>query len=656
MPGDAQPLLPSPRDGDPEDVSWALQTAEALWKRGEYADAVSWIRKAANAAADAEVDDRVIELAKAAAELSSIIQAFGAPAAPVAPPMDRMPSGIDIEVAVDLEGSPAPLIVAEKPMKPQGPPPRRPPSPRLPTPNPVPSPLRELPFAEVASAATSDEQVSMPPHADPVPLSHDPDSARIPSVPPAAPDFAPTPMAMPIAKSIPPDREPPLPKVAVAPPRAAPRGNRTSTMPLGTPDPTYVPVRREPPRDVDPLDDPFVPAIEVPQRPGRPASVPPRDGDVITSARSVPPPRPHPGSRLGTPVMGSVPPPRMSLAPSAVPHAGDDKGVQSHVSDAPPRAVSASSNVHIPAAPRAPSVVVEPDAPPPPSSSSTSRSERAPTLAGFPSKPPRVPLVAMPALAAPPLSGRQVLLDPDQFEVLADVPDDAREALVMQSEKVALLPDEAAPAPAMVIVLQGEVEVRSQGHLTHLDSIGQGQVRLLVAFAPAEGNVELIGGPKGARYLALGISGIELLRAAAPWVVQELEPASDDVHVVAGILRGRHGARLDGVMLDAVLSRAKTMRLAPGATVVRQGEAVRALILVGAGVLTIREGDEADSPIVQTLDPGEVLYATELLGRVAAPKTVRAGDDGALVIVATRAATEELLVTVPPLLELLGDA
>ena len=653
MPGDSQPLLPSPRDGDPEDVSWALQTAEALWKRGEYADAVSWIRKAANAAADAEVDDRVIELAKAAAELTSIIEAFGAPRppeVPEAPSEPRLASGFDIDVAIE-DGSPTPALV--EPLKKPGPPPRKPVSPRLPTPNPVPSPLRELPFAEVASAATSDEQVPMPPHADPVPASHDPDSARVPSVAPA-PDFAPTPMAMPIAKSIPPDREPPLPKVAVAPPRPvhAARTNRTSTMPLGTPDPAYVPVRREPPPDDD---DPFVPAIEVPQRPGRPASVPPRDGDVVTSARSVPPPRPpHPGSRLGTPVMGSVPPPRMSLAPSAVPTPGDDKGVQSHVSDAPPRAASASS-VHIPAAPRAPSFVAVPDAPPP-ARSGSSGSTRAPTLAGFPERPPRTPAVAMPALATPPLSGRAVLLDPDQFEVLADVPDDARESLVMQSEKVALLPDEAAPAPAMVIVLQGEVEVRSQGHRTHLDSIAQGQVRLLVAFAPAEGNLELVGGPKGARYLALGISGIELLRAAAPWVVQELEPASDDVHVVAGILRGRHGARLDGPMLDAVLSRAKTMRLAPGATVVRQGEAVRALILVGAGVLTIRSGQEADAPILQTLELGEVLFSTELLGRVAAPATVRAGDEGALVIVATRAATEELLVTVPPLLELLGDA
>jgi hypothetical protein len=645
MPGDSQPLLPAPRDGDPEDVSWALQTADALWKRGEYADAVSWIRKAANAAADAEADMRVIELAKAAAELSALVEAFGARA-----PEPRVPSGVDIEVAVEVEPSPAPplLTPSSPPKKPPGPPPKKPGgSPRLPTPNPVPSPLQQVPFAEVASAATAEEIMPAPPRADPVPPSYDPDSARaFPSVPPEPPDFAPTPMAMPIAKSIPPDREPPPPKVQIAPPERK-SGNRTSTMPLGTPDPNYVPVR---PRalEPDPLDDPFaLPAIEVPPKPMRPASVPPPNReDVVTSARSVPPP-PRPGSRLGTPVMGSVPPPKMSLAPSAVPPADDDKGVQSHVSDAPPRAAK-PSEVQIPAAPRAPRVIAESGAPPPSSS-------RTATIAGLPQRAPP-PKVDMPALSAQPVSGRAVLLDPDQFEVLADVPDDAREALVMQSEKVALLPDESASAPAMVVVLQGEIDVRSRGHVTKLDSISQGQVRLLVAFAPAEGNLEVVGGPKGARYLALGISGIELLRAAAPWVVQELEPASDDVHVVAGILRGRHGARLDGPMLDAILSRAKTMRLAPGATVVRQGEAVRALIFVGAGELTIRGGNDADAQILQTLVPGEVLYSTELLGRVPAPSTVRAGDQGALVIVATRAATEELLVTVPPLLELLGEA
>jgi len=597
MSGDAEPILPQPQDGDPEDVVWALQTADALWKRGEYGDALSWIRRAINAAADADADMRVIQLAKATAELTALVEAFAPPPPPPAPPAADT-SGIDIDVDIATE-SPAPSPADLAPKRPPGPPPRPkapPPRPRLPTPNPVPSPLRELPFDEIASAAMMEETSESPPIPEPIPPSHDGDSLKqMPSVPPAPPDFAPTPMAMPVAKSFPPPYEPPPPKVAIAP-DSSPRTARTSTAPFGSPDPAGT--RAAPPPSSRQVDD-----------------------EVVTSAPRMAPPRPS-ANRLGTPPMGSVPPPRVSMKPSAVPVALED-GVQSHVSDAPPRTAQAAS-VHIPPAPRAPSV----DSLPSP----------------------------MPALASAPPSNRVVILDPEEFEALGDVPDDAREALARASEKVVLLPDETAPAPPMVIVLQGELEVRATGFSSRLDFLSAGQVRLLVPFAPAEGELRVVGGPKGARYLSLPVQAIEDLRTAAPWVVQELEPISDDVHVVAGCLRGRLGPRLDGSVLDAILRRAKTMRLAPNAKVVKQGEPVRALILVGAGELAIRAEGDDDAPVLETLDPGDVVFASELLARQPAPATVRAGERGALVIVATRSATEELLVTVPPLLEMLGEA
>lgn len=579
MSGDAAaPLLPQPQDGDPEDVVWALETAAAMWKRGDYADAVSWVRKAANAAADAEADLRVIQLAKAAAELKALVEAFGpAPEAP--PPPPPPPAAAEVDIDVDLAESPAPAPAHHPPPRPKAPPPKPkgPPPRRLPTPNPVPSPLREVPFEEIRSAAMSEEVLEAPPVPEPAPPSHDGDSLKhIPSVPPEPPDYAPTPMAMPVAKSIPPPVEPPPPKVAMAPES---RSNRTSTAPLFRPS--------EPP-------------------------------DVVTSAPPIPP---RPSPRAVTPPMGSVPPPRVSLKPSAVPIASED-GVQSHVSEAPPRTAQAAS-VHIPPAPRAPSV-----------------SEPTPTS----------------ALAMAPPSARTMLLDPDQFESLGDVPDDAREMLARAAEKIVLLPDETAPAPPMVIVLQGDLDVRAPGFSSKLDALPQGTVRLLAPFAPAEGELQVVGGPKGARFLALGVEAIENLRSAAPWVVQELEPISDDVHVVAGCLRGPLGPRLDGAVLDAILRRAKTMRLGPGSKVVKQGEPVRALIFVGAGELNIRADGDDNAPVLETLDPGDIVFASELLARSPAPATVRAGDRGALVIVANRAATEELLVTVPPLLEMLGEA
>jgi hypothetical protein len=67
------PTVPEPKPEDPEDVSWALSTAEAMWARGDHAEGIKWVRRAAEAASEAESDARALELAKAAADLASLI-------------------------------------------------------------------------------------------------------------------------------------------------------------------------------------------------------------------------------------------------------------------------------------------------------------------------------------------------------------------------------------------------------------------------------------------------------------------------------------------------------------------------------------------------------------------------------------------------------
>ena len=61
--------IPKVRDDDPEDVSWALSTAATQFARGDKAEAIKWLRRAAEAASEAEHDSRALELAKAAADL-----------------------------------------------------------------------------------------------------------------------------------------------------------------------------------------------------------------------------------------------------------------------------------------------------------------------------------------------------------------------------------------------------------------------------------------------------------------------------------------------------------------------------------------------------------------------------------------------------------
>ncbi len=63
--------FPLPGPGDPEDVAWALETAGALWARGDAREAVRWLRRAAETASDAGLDGRAVALARVAADLTT---------------------------------------------------------------------------------------------------------------------------------------------------------------------------------------------------------------------------------------------------------------------------------------------------------------------------------------------------------------------------------------------------------------------------------------------------------------------------------------------------------------------------------------------------------------------------------------------------------
>jgi hypothetical protein len=88
--------IPSAIGTDAEDVVWALQTADALWRRQERIDAIVWLRRAAQAAGEADDDDRALQLARDAAELAEWIArnpATGRPPTPRTPaPTSPLPS------------------------------------------------------------------------------------------------------------------------------------------------------------------------------------------------------------------------------------------------------------------------------------------------------------------------------------------------------------------------------------------------------------------------------------------------------------------------------------------------------------------------------------------------------------------------------------
>ncbi|HEY3499071.1 MAG TPA: hypothetical protein VGK73_30480, partial [Polyangiaceae bacterium] len=60
------PAFPKALDDDDDDVAWALQTAAVQWERGGHADAVVWLRRAAEAAIEAGKFGRGADLQRGA--------------------------------------------------------------------------------------------------------------------------------------------------------------------------------------------------------------------------------------------------------------------------------------------------------------------------------------------------------------------------------------------------------------------------------------------------------------------------------------------------------------------------------------------------------------------------------------------------------------
>jgi CRP-like cAMP-binding protein len=135
-----------------------------------------------------------------------------------------------------------------------------------------------------------------------------------------------------------------------------------------------------------------------------------------------------------------------------------------------------------------------------------------------------------------------------------------------------------------------------------------------------------------------------------PWVEDELRLVADRFQALAGSVLGPLGDRLDDSLRGLVMPKLEVRAYGPGEVIVEQGSPVPGLHVIGAGRLEIVEANA----VTGELTPGDFLFAEEVLASGKAHATARAGQSGALLLVASRAVAHELLVSVPPLLEILA--
>lgn len=625
--------IPPAKDSDAEDVAWGLQTAEALWKRGERIDAVVWLRRAAQAAAEASADDRALELARSAAELSDWMaaQMSGPPPPQVtatSPPgqLTVVPRGGDglsgrpparynphdaptfvphdegdlqagprsIEVSVESEAKPA----AQGPVEPHFSPSRPPSRPSPPANHPPSSPTMQTAgpvFGDEAppsfqphseDAASSRESTSVPPaemvHAG---MFNPWDENAVPSAP-AAPPLPPPQEAARFA----PEEEiiTSVRPQQLAQQQAEQQHEDALAAALGLPKASA-----------------SMPAA-APLAPATPSAAPPRPG----------PSRPQPPRPPPLPPRAMKPKPPAPVAPSA---AADIAPVSEEV-------VTSAASVRSDVTP-------------------ASRSDRPARITPPPPSPTQV--TAHPKSSPPaPGAGAPERLDLDNVDAFADLPDDARTAFAAAAQVSVLGEGEEVSSFALAYIVSGSVDVAATMVDAAAARLESGAVLRSRGTTDEGVPMRLIGVASGIVATWTDAAVQEAFRTC-PWVEEDLRTAADRIQTSVGVTIGPLGERLDAAIREEIIGKLTMRTLAPGDIVVTAGEQMPGLLLVGVGELELVDGER----VTGSVGSGEFVFPTEVLGGGDAPFTARAGAGGALILFGDRRIAQELMVTCPPLLE-----
>lgn len=140
--------------------------------------------------------------------------------------------------------------------------------------------------------------------------------------------------------------------------------------------------------------------------------------------------------------------------------------------------------------------------------------------------------------------------------------------------------------------------------------------------------------------------------AECPWVADELKLIADRYLALCGATLGPLGERLDDSLRATVFQRLDVRVVNEGEVLVEVGKAIPGLLVVGGGRILIYD---ANGEQTGELNMGDFVFSSELLGGAKAPGTAKAARGGALILAAPRQVAHELMMSVPPLVEVLAD-
>ncbi|MCC6903841.1 MAG: Crp/Fnr family transcriptional regulator [Polyangiaceae bacterium] len=233
---------------------------------------------------------------------------------------------------------------------------------------------------------------------------------------------------------------------------------------------------------------------------------------------------------------------------------------------------------------------------------------------------------------------------------LQDLPPEAQAELVRSARIETLDIDEEVSAFAVALVVEGWASVMPSVADVACAFAQVGEVVFTQGTLEESVALRVVAGETDTRVAVWDEAALEHATSACPWVADELRLVADRYQALAGATIGPLGERLDDALRQMVTSRCEVRAFSAGEGIVTSGNPVPGMFIVGAGAVELLTGDE----VVGELGPGEFLFATSVMSASMAPMGARAGPGGALLLFAERHAAHELMLSVPPLLEILA--
>ncbi len=235
---------------------------------------------------------------------------------------------------------------------------------------------------------------------------------------------------------------------------------------------------------------------------------------------------------------------------------------------------------------------------------------------------------------------------------LGDLPPEAHQLLIDRARIEQLATGEEAGFFAVALVLDGWVSLMPAIVDAACATAVVGEVVFTQGTLGEGVALRVVAGHDKTRVALWDAKTLAEATCGCPWVADDLRLIADGFQALAGAALGPLGDRLDDALRSMVTARCEVRTLLAGEVVVTAGKPIPGMHIVGAGSIDLVD---SRGKVAKTHTAGEFLFAAQVLGGGTAPWTAQAGAEGALILFAPRMVAHELLVSVPPLLEILAD-